>query len=298
MSLIKRLLIYGAAFCGTTIYSVSVTSATREAPSQDYIQDFTAFTLKPQDMKLGLSFDYGMTEHLQVGTDLMSTIVGAPNVKLKFLVWESKQQQIAVGLHTTYLDRKTALWGDIIEVFDELDAKLIRPQISWSHRISSRLFIHSHWSIGIGNITAKLSPLGKRRYWERKYPKGNYDTGEKNVNSPSANQEANFGSSHRTLQAQALLGLSRDLFQVTGEFIRDDTKKILLTSRVDRTKLEQLSSQGLRVTVGQEWRVGRFNFRLGLGILYQVLSGTDLDGELVDDAGFMPIGDFDFYWIL
>lgn len=269
------------------------------ASSPSYIQDFTAFTLEPNDWKLGLSVDYGVTERLQLGTDFLSTIVGAPNVKMKFLTWKGDKQLISFGLQATYLDRKTAaLWGDIDDIFDELEAKLVRPQVSWSHKVSDRLLIHSHWGIGIGAVTAKLSEYGKKKYWERKYPQGNYDTGQTDVNNPESNKEANFAASHRILQAQSLMGLSRDLFQVTGEFVRDETKRILLTSRVDRTKLEDLSSQGLRVTVAQEWKVGRLNFRLGLGVLYQVLSGTDLDEERVDDAGFSPVGDFDLYWII
>ena len=297
MSLFLHLVTIWTAICGTMIYSVSSMSATKEFSSANYVQDFTAAILQPRDVKIGLSLDYGAFENFQIGMDLVSTVVGAPNFKVKFLVWEIEDQKIAVGFHTTYLNKQTALWGNINRIFDELDAKLIRPQISWSHRISDRLVIHSHWSIGIGNISARLSEYGKRRYWEKKYPHGNYDSGEKNVGAESYNQEANFAASHRTLQAQALLGLSRDLFQVTGEFIRDETKRILLTSRVDSTKLEALSSQGIRITAAQEWKMGSFNFRLGLGVLYQVLSGKDLDEEAVDDAGFMPIGDFDIYWL-
>ena len=267
-----------------------------EGKRQYYVQDFTAYTLKSGQVKLGFSSDVGLTDSLSIGVDNLALAAGSPNLKFKFNFWNTERHSISAGGTISYLNRETALWGFLKDHFDTLEAQIFRPQISWSQRISPRLILHSHWSIGIGTVNAELSEEGRRHFWESKYPQGNYATRTKVVN-PDDNQEANLGLAHRTLQAQSLMGLSRDFFQVSGEFQRDTDKRVLLTSRISNLQLEQLKSQDFRVTAAQEWQHGPFNFRLGLGVLYQVLSGNDLDGESVDDAGFLPVGDFDIYWV-
>lgn len=264
------------------------------------IQDFTAYTLKAGQVKIGLVSSVGITDSIQIDTDVFAASAGAANLSVKTSVWSNNRHRLAVGLGMSYLSKKTALWGNASELFDELEYKIFRPQMSWTQKISKRLLLHSFWSTGIGPISVKLSDKGRKKLWESKYPDGDYDKQTKSSSGTAdddANVESNNVVSHRTLQVQSLLGLSRDIIQVSGEFVRDSTKRVILTSRIDRTELEGLSSQGIRVTAGQEWQIDSFFFRLGLGVLYQVLDGTDLDGEVIDDSGFTPIADLDFYWI-
>ncbi|SMF20485.1 hypothetical protein [Pseudobacteriovorax antillogorgiicola] len=271
-------------------------SAPSTTENPGYVQDFTAYTLPSGAIKLGFAAEYGVSETIDVGLDTLALAAGAPNLKMKYQVWSRGLHSVSIGASVSYLNRDTALWGFVKDHFDELDAQIVRPQISWSQRMSPRLTLHSHWSIGLGDVNASLSEEGRKYFWESKYPQGDYETRTQDV-SDETNTEANLGLAHRTLQAQSLMGLSRDFFQISGEFHRDESKRILLSSRISNLQLESLKSQDFRVTAAQEWRHGAFNFRLGLGILYQVLSGADLDGESVDDAGFLPIGDFDIYWI-
>ena len=142
-----------------------------------------------------------------------------------------------------------------------------------------------------------LSEEGKEYFWNSKYPQGDYQSRTKVVEG-SANAEADLDLALRTIQAQTLMGISRDQFQISGEFQRDHNKKILLTSRISNLELENLKGQEFKVTASQEWRHGHFNFRMGLGMLYRTFSGQDLDGEELDEAGFLPTADFDIYWLI
>ena len=277
--------------------AVSETAAS-PAPEHQYVQDFTADTLRPLQLKLGLQSAVGVGLDTQIGMDLVALGVGVPNLTVKSKVWERGDHEIALGLGLFYLDAQTALWGGANSLFDELSLQVIRPQINWTHRLSRRLFLHTYWSIGAGPIDARLSDRGKRRLWNSKYPSGDYETRTKDSNSTATNIDQNNTVSHRTLQVQSLLGLSRDLFQVSGEYVRDTTKKVIITSRIDRTEFADLSARGLRLTMAQEWRFNSFHMRIGLGLTYQVVSGTDLDDEQVDDAGLSPIADLDFYWLI
>lgn len=263
------------------------------------VEYFTAYTLNSGETSVGFDLDHGLTDEIMIGTDLLATVIGAPTIKSKWLVWSKTKDSISLGLSAAYLNEKTLLFGTIKDHFDTLDARIVRPSGSWSRIISPRLILHTFWAIGIGKVNATLSEKGRRKLWESKHPDGDYDNREQSSTNPSDNQEAQTGSdsfSQRSLQVQSLTGLLRDHFQVTGEFKRGPFKKILITSRIDRTEIEELKSNGFRITVAQQWTWDTFQFRLGIGLQYQVITGKDLDDEKIDEAGLLPATDINFYW--
>lgn len=270
------------------------------------VEYFTADTLEEGGVKLGLDIDYAPIDRFMLGTDLLALVVGAPNIQMKHQVWEKGTHKIAIGLFGTYANKNTILWGRYADHFERLDIQMIRPSVSWTNQLSSRLNLHTYWSIGIGKAEATLSEKGRRSLWESKHPGGDWATKKKRDEDPDSepdqenqediNQESrNDSFSHRTIQVQTLAGILSDLFQITGEYKREEGKKILLTSRVETTTLEDLKSNGFRFTVAQQWIFSRFQFRLGVGLQYQVISGVDLDGEKIDQTGVFPASDIDFY---
>lgn len=285
-------------FTGKTTSGFSETEESHTIRDDRYIQDFTADILEPGELKLGLQSAVGVGLDTHIGFDLVSLGVGVPNLSVKTNVWQNQSHSVTLGLAAAYLDQHTALWGSAESLFDELSLRVYRPQVNWTHKVSKRLFLHTFWSAGVGPIAVELSEKGKRRLWESKYPGGDYDTRSQNREEIETNIDRNNTVAQRSLQVQSLVGLSRDVFQVSGELIRDRSKKVILTTRIDRTEFADLSSRGLRLTAAQEWRVNSFNIRIGFGINYSVISGTDLDDEKIDDSGVTPIADLDFYWII
>ena len=110
------------------------------------IQDFTAYTLKAGQVKIGLVSSVGITDSIQIDTDVFAASAGAANLSVKTSVWSNNRHRLAVGLGMSYLSKKTALWGNASELFDELEYKIFRPQMSWTQKISKRLLLHSFWS--------------------------------------------------------------------------------------------------------------------------------------------------------
>ena len=268
---------------------------------------FTATTLAPGELKLGFDLEAGVTPTVMIGTDLLSATLGAPSIHAKWRIWERSSDAVALGIRYTYLSKDFVLWESFKENFDSLEARIIRPSISWTNRLSARLNLHTFWGVGFGDVHATLSENGKRNLWEAKHPGGNYEMRRKTPepaapedsvkgNQEERAQDASDTISRRTLQLQTLSGLVTNLFQVTGEIERSAAKKILLTSRIERTKLETVDSKGIRLTAAQQWIWDQFQFRLGIGLQYQVISGRDLDGELLSEVGVLPASDIDFYW--
>ena len=276
------------------------------APSKyKLVEYFTADTLDPGEIKLGLDFEYAPIAGLMVGTDLLAVAVGAPTIQFKKALWQEKQHRIAAGLVAAYFDKSTALWGLYKDHFVKLNATILRPSLSWTNSLSKRLNIHSYWSVGFGKTKAQLSEKGKRALWESKNPDGNWETKDSDDgdddddNSTSKNQEEKAyrnSLSSKTLQLQTLTGMLSDIFQITGEYKREGNKKVLITTRIEQSILEKLTSNGIRLTAAQQWIFSQFQFRIGIGIQYQVLNGEDLDGEKVNDTGIYPATDIDFYW--
>ena len=145
-------------------------------PRYTMVEYFTAATLTRGEVKLGFDLDYGVSRDLMVGTDLLATTIGAPTLQAKWRFARQGPHTLAFSLSGAWLNKQTVLWGHYADHFETLDARILRPAISWTNRISPRLNIHSYWSIGLGKPRATLSEKGKRALWEMKHPDGNYDT--------------------------------------------------------------------------------------------------------------------------
>ena len=274
------------------------------------VEPFTAHTLQQGDIQLGTMLDFGILDRVMIGTDLIATAIGAPTAHIKANVYQTENNSFAIGVREGYLSRSTLFWGSSRDDYEELSAKIIRPSVSWSHRVSGRLQLHSHYATAFGKMTAKLSDQGKRRLYESKHPDGDYDKRRPDdipdptdgTNTPTQNPErrGSEGSpiAQRSLQVQSLLGLQSDLFQVTGEFFRRDGNKILISSRMEQVELEELRGNITRLTIAQHWIWPSFQIRFGIGAQYLVLSGEDLDGESLDESGVLPASEFEFYWKL
>lgn len=281
------------------------------------VEPFTAHTLRQGEIQLGTMLDFGVFDRVMIGTDLIATAIGAPTVHIKANVYESENNSFAIGVREGYLSRSTLFWGSSRNDYEELSAKIIRPSVSWSHRVSGRLQLHSHYATAFGKISAKLSDQGKRRLYESKHPDGDFDRRRPDAapdpigtdappadttSTPTQNPErrGSEGSplAQRSLQIQSLLGLQSDVFQVTGEFFRKDGNKILISSRMEQVELEDLRGNITRLTIAQHWIWPSFQIRFGIGAQYLVLSGKDLDGEALDESGVLPASEFEFYWKL
>ena len=282
--------------------------STKGRAMEPLVEYFSAHSLKEGQWKLGLDADYGFTDRFMLGTDLLALFVGAPNLQMKWKVFDSEEHVVALAFVIAHYNKKTALWGAYESHFEELDATLYRPALAYTRNFSDRLKIHTYWGVGFGDTHAKLTEKGKRALWESKYPNGDWETRQREVQeqeaaegeeSTSENQEEKASRnsiSNRTLQLQTLTGMISNIFQITGEFVRDDTKAILVTTRAEQAELEELKSTGVRITIAQQWRFSQFEWRFGIGLQHQELTGTDLDGEEINDEGILPAADIDFSW--
>ena len=312
----------GASTSATAVEALPTTAVPAAAAPQNgeapdhyvLVEEFTAATLTAGEVKLGTDFDVGLTDHVMLGTDLVSEIVGATSIAAKWQVWNSGEHQLALGLRAAYLSKNTFLWGSVNEHFDELEAKILRPSISWTNTLSPRLKLHTFWAKGFGSVHAKLSEKGQRKLWETKHPGQDFDSRDEATNAPkpkvtadagdtskTSNQEKDDSSSESSLtqesiQVQSITGLAQERFQLTGEFTRANGNKVLVTSRIEQTRLEELKSSLFRLTIANQWIWSSFQMRLGIGMQYYVMSGRDLDGEKLNAAGVQPASDIGFYW--
>ncbi len=278
-------------------------------PTLPLVDDFTASTLAPGEVKIGTDVEFGLGGQSMLGTDIVAALFGVPSLKAKFLVHERGRHAISLGLRIAYADRETMLWGSVRDQFSELRARRLKAGISWTNSLSPRLRIHTYWTQGFGTIKVALSPLGKRKLYEAKHPGSSYDernnpdAGEEPGEDPeqprnqaraTVNETDSFAQ--RTLQVSSITGIMSDTFQITGEFDRAGGNKILISSRIEKLEIEELRANNFRVTAAQQWVWETFQFRIGLGVQYMVISGRDLDGESIDQAGVLPASDINFYW--
>jgi hypothetical protein len=290
----------------------------QEKPSnRKLIEEFTSETLPAGDIKIGSDLEFGLTDRIMIGADVVALAIGVSTLQAKYNINTGGKHQFALGIRTAYLRGNTLLWGSVNDHFDELEARVIRPSLSWSHDVSPRLKIHTFWAKGFGTINAKLSEKGKRRLWEAKYPGEDYETRNKETlaptpaanadkegesNSDSENQEKESGKrnsvSQQSIQVQSIAGLAQERFQLSGEFSRKNGNRVLVSSRIEQSQFEDLKSKFFRLTAAHHWIWAKFQMRLGVGVQYYVISGDDLDGEKIDEAGVGPASDIVFYWIL
>lgn len=273
------------------------------------VEEFTADTLAPGEVEFGTELDIGLPHHLMIGTDLVAAAIGALTIEGKWEVWRSGPDAVALGLRAAYLSKKTLLaWGTLRDTFSTLDARIVRPSVSWTDTVSPRLKLHTFWAMGFGPVDAGLSPTGVRDLWEAKHPGQNYANRNQATGAPggaaSANSSANqalAGSEQDsptadTIEVESIAGLAQDRFQLTGEYSRLNGNKILVTTDIEQNQLEQLKSTFTRLTIAHQWIWQTFQMRLGVGVQYYVMTGTDLDGEQLDQSGWQPAADIAFYW--
>jgi hypothetical protein len=304
---------------------VSVPKTTADSSSKNryrLVEEFTANTLASGEYKIGTELEFGVTESLMIGTDLVAALVGAPSIAVKWNFYSEDAHRLAFGIRGAYLNKNTLLWGNLNEHFDELDAKVARPSIGWTHAVSQRLAFHTFWSKRFGTISAKLSERGRRKLWETKHPGSSYEERNAQTKAPASvietaggdavpdgesedvdsvdNQEKKTADEssflHQSVQVQSIAGLAEDRFQLTGEYQRKNGNKVLLTCRVEQTALENLRSNFFRITAAHQWIWSTFQMRLGVGFQYAAISGRDLDEEQIDDASGQPVSDISFYW--
>jgi hypothetical protein len=296
------------------------------------VEEFTANTLGKYELKLGSELELGVTDSATIGSDTWSLFMGIPTGHAKLLIFDNSAHKVAFGVKTVWLTLGNL--SDIApakDYFRYLKAKIIRPSVAWTNSLSPRLKLHTFWAVRIGKVEAELSEKGERRFWQAKHPGGDYTTrttdtpddlgapiettststseptidpapppDESPVVKSKENQEQKAEKlsdiSRRTLELQSLFGLSTDRFQITGEYIRTDGNKILFSTRIERMAMEKLKAISMTLTMAQQWINGSFQFRLGIGVQYLSLTGEDLDGEKVDEAGITPVPQVAFYW--
>ncbi len=266
------------------------------------VEDFTAHTLAAGEFKLGLNIDIGILDRLMVGTSLLSIVAGAPRLEFKVNVWNSSKHSISTTLAGAYADENTlAIWMDSKKHFDELNAAVFQPGLTWSYSLSPDLQLHTHYRVSIGTLRVDLSEFGKRELWEAKHPGSNYPGDTSNSNEETDNQEEIAASrsspSLRTLQVQALAGLPQQQFRVVGEFKRESGHRIFVAANATWLKINRLESRIFNIKASHHWIFDNLHLRIGLGVQYQVLDGRDLDNEVLDNENsVIPIPEFEFYF--
>ena len=58
-------------------------------PEHSLVEFFTSDTLRSGEWMLGTIANYGITDNLMVGFDIVSSAIGAPNFNIKSFVWSN-----------------------------------------------------------------------------------------------------------------------------------------------------------------------------------------------------------------
>lgn len=283
------------------------------------VEEFTADTLTEGEVRIGTDVDLGLGDDVMIGTDVVALAVGATSLQAKARIYQRGAHRVSLGVRAAYLSQSTLLWGSVNEHFEELEARIVRPQIAWTNEVSPRLRLHTFWAKGFGTIDARLSDKGRRKLWETKHPGADYEQRDKQTQKPAdqtdstvdeqaANPEGESTTNQekasakqsaltsRSIQVQSITGLAQERFQLTGEFSRTSGNKVLVTTRMEQTTFMDLKSNFLRLTVAHQWIWTSFQMRLGVGLQYYVMSGRDLDDEQINESGVQPASDIAFYW--
>lgn len=299
------------------IFSVSLavalhTAFPAEAQEQDKassvkrlpaFEEWSAFALESGSFSIGTVTAAGITEGLMLGVDPTALALGVRTAEAKWQLPIDGSDAWSIGLKYAWFNRRGLYSESIRSHFDELDGRYIRPSVAWSNQLSSRLTIHSFWATGFGKAHAVLSDYGKRQLWKAKHGDDTYPgdqpttSNTTTANKQIANQDGDATFAKRTMQLQSIAGFTEDRFQITGDWERDDGNRILLATRLERTKLESLETFSVRVTIAQEWVLDHFHMRMGGGPQFAMLSGKDLDGEDIKTAGWLPAADLALFWL-
>jgi hypothetical protein len=247
------------------------------------VEEWTAYILPPKQISVGSVAEVGLGQGFTAGIDPASLAIGARSLQVKWQIPKFGEDDWAVGVKYVQLARKYLWLDDMSQHFKSLEAKVIRPSVSWSNRVSKQLVIHSFWASGIGQTRAELSDYGLSELTRKKADADHPDRG--------------YEIASKTMQFQSLAGLTEDRFQVSAEWERRSGEKILLSTRMERTRLGSLETFSTRVTLAQHWAADGLHLRLGAGPQYSILSGQDLDKKEINTTRWLPAADLAVYWI-
>lgn len=271
------------------------------APLSSLLSKTTSGYVPDGVWKIGPETEYGLTPRMGIGVDLPAFVAGATNLFARGEVWQNGRQSLSLGLDLVRMNRDSLFWGSQKDNFAKLNVTGVRPRLVFSHAVSERLIVHSSWEAGSGKGDVELSDDGKRRLWKKKYPDADYDTRDENGHprrEDGSRMHENYNITHRSLLLQSLLGLAQERFELTGEIQRTPTETLVLAAHVARFDLADLRADRFGCSLSQQWRGPKVGFRVGIGVLYQVVSGRDLDDEKIDDGRFLPTADLDFFVLL
>ncbi len=251
--------------------------------------------------KIGPETEYAVRSMTGLGVDLPAFMAGATNIYARGQIWQNGRQSLSLGVDFVRMNRDSLFWGSQKDNFKELNVTGVHPRLVFSHAISERLIVHSSWEAGSGKGEIELTEEGKRRLWKKKYPDADYEARDENghpVREDGSRMHRNYSITHRSLLLQSLLGLAQERFELTGEIQRSPTETLVLAAHVARFDLAELRADRFGCSLSQQWRGPKVGFRVGIGLLYQVVSGRDLDDEKIDDGRFLPTADLDFFVLL
>jgi len=278
-----------ALFAVSPVAAAETPSSQKEQPqtemprSSSIVEEWTANLLPARSFSIGSIVEAGFGANIAAGVDPTALALGAKTLQVKWQLPRFGEDDWALGLKYVQLSRKNLWWGDVSKHFEILDAKVIRPSISWSNRVSKHLVIHSFWASGLGETEAELSEYGLSELNRKK--------------QDSDHPDRQYEIASKTMQFQSLAGLTEDRFQVTAEWERGSGERILLSTRLERTRLDTLETFSARLTVAQHWTADGLNLRLGAGPQYSILSGHDLDDKPINATRWLPAADLAVYWI-
>lgn len=268
------------AFTGSQAYGEG---DLQTAKPNGLIDEWSASVLPAGHFSIGSVLDAGLGSGLSIGIDPAAAALGAKTVQAKWQIPKFGEDDWAIALKYVRLSRDSMWFGDAYRYFKTLDAKVLRPSVSWSNRVSAHLIIHSFWASGLGKTEATLSDFGRTELAKRK--------------SDSSKPDRQYEVASRAMQLQSISGLTEDRFQVTAEWERNSGERILLSTRLERTRLEALDTFSARLTLAQHWAADGLNLRLGAGPQYSVLSGKDLDDKPINANRWLPAADLAIYWV-
>ena len=205
--------------------------------------EWTAFVLDSGRFAVGSILESGMGGGIMLGADPAALALGARTLQLKWQLPRFGEDDWAIGIKHVSVSRKNLWIGDTSQRFSKLSANVTRPSVSWSNRISPRLIIHSFWASAFGKSEAVLSDYGKNKLHEAKYG--------------STESDDTHSFANRTMQTQSLAGFTEDRFQISAEWERNSLDRILLSTRFERTKLEELETFSMRMTLDHRLPIER-----------------------------------------
>ncbi len=240
-------------------------------------QKNSSLLLPSGTLRLGGSSSYGLSNSLNLGTDLVPLVAGARNINVKAEVYGSPDTSVTLGLETFHVTRASLLGGAQKKLLETLDLSSVHPRLILTRRLSERLLTHAAWEGGRNWGDLALSEEGKQRQRQ-------------------SQRQGLFAD--QSILLMALLGFTQESFEVSGEWQRSPHETLLLAAHIARYQLEDLKAQHFGVRIAQQWQGENIGFRLGAGALYQDLDGVSLVGETLQEGRVLPVAEFDFFLLM